>query len=65
MTEKELLGNWESSERRDIENNVMSTREYYQHYFKPPYYKMRKMKNRGATLVIHEKHEKQHEKGEE
>ena len=52
MTERELLGHWESSERRDIENNVMSTRECYQHYFKPPYYNMRKVKNRGATLVI-------------
>ena len=52
MTERELLGRWESSERRDIEDNVMSTRECYQHYFKPPYYNMRKMKSIGATLVI-------------
>ena len=51
MTERELE-HLESLERRDVENSDVRTPECYQHFFKPPYYNMRKVKNKGATLVI-------------
>ena len=53
MTERELE-HLESSERRDVENSDVRTpaAECYQHFFQQPYYNMRKVKNKGATLVI-------------
>ena len=53
MTERELE-HLESLERRDVENSDVRTpaAECYQHFFQQPYYNMRKVKNKGATLVI-------------
>ena len=52
MTEKELGSLVLSSKRRDILNNETSIRECCKHYFKSPFYNMRKVKNKGAILVI-------------
>ena len=52
MTEKQLYSLGSSSERKYTLDNGMRARECYQHYLKPPFYNMRKVKNKGAIVVI-------------